>query len=587
MKDLKFIKTVFVLVLFFGGLYHVNASEECRDRPMVKIDNGVICGTYVYIPIGDNHKKKKVQKYTKIPYAETLTPENRWKAPVKKGPFKGNYLDASQECPKCPQSGDSKLIQEDCLYLNVWASADAKPGSNYPVMVFIHGGAFLFGSGGSPIFDSSYITALRKVVVVTINYRLGVLGFLVNHGKETVSGNFGLMDQKLALQWVRDNIHAFGGDKKNVTIFGESAGAMSIGFHLMMKDQSHFDAAIMESNPYSLPCMTEDEAAGLGKEFLCLMDCEDIQCLRTNTISWNSIVNIGDIIEGLAIVTYGLKGILCWKPVICDKTFDFKSQPINAIPDKPVIIGTNTNEGIMFVSLFDSALKNALAKWMKTEVEKIEKQSYDDNLEHLIDLLFREKKYKEKISAFVKKGHESKSKGIIDSIFASIITDFCFTSGNLYYDKNAVEKGSDLFAYYFTHVSSCNPIPKIPACADKVCHSAELPYVFHSFKVVNPGCYDKITKAEKALSNQMIEYWTKFATFKNPNGPIQCKNKKQGPFCWPKYQPGDQLMIDLNLKMATIKLQPDFYWFWKLIIEDVNAVKCQGQSVKSKKKPRK
>ena len=121
-------------------------------------------------------------------------------------------------------------------------------------MVFIYGGAFIYGSDADPLYDGAYTAANGNVVVVNLNYRLGALGFLagVKDKKtgEEINGNFGILDQILALEWVQENISAFGGDPEKVTIYGESAGAMSTGIHLVSpKSAADFRAAIMESNP--------------------------------------------------------------------------------------------------------------------------------------------------------------------------------------------------------------------------------------------------------------------------------------------------------------------------------------------------
>lgn len=170
-----------------------------------------------------------------IPYAAPPIGQLRWRAPAEAKPWSG-VRDATRFGPRCPQptgAGDPVAINEDCLTLNVWTPARSAD-QRLPVMVWIHGGGFRVNAGS--MFDGQAL-ARRGVVVVTINYRLGALGFLAHpalslespHG---VSGNYGLLDQIAALQWVKANIGAFGGDAANVTVFGESAGAWSTIIHL-------------------------------------------------------------------------------------------------------------------------------------------------------------------------------------------------------------------------------------------------------------------------------------------------------------------------------------------------------------------
>jgi len=183
-----------------------------------------------------------------------------------------------------------------------------------------------------------------------------------------------------------------------------------------------------------------------------------------------------------------------WKPVICDETFKFKSQPINAVPEKPLLIGSNTNEGILFVWLFEKQLANSLG----TTVEKLNKPDYQTFRKKMAALFGADAG---KIYNLAKE-HLKFLKNDFNAVFSWIITNFMFTSGNLYYDYNAAQK-NDLFVYYFTHKSSCNFVPFVPACDGKVCHIAELPYIFHTFKAFNPKCGGNISPAELKLADQM------------------------------------------------------------------------------------
>jgi carboxylesterase type B len=268
---------------------------------------------------------------------------------------------------------------------------------------------------------------------------------------------------------------------------------------------------------------------------------------------------------------------MCWRPVICDndKTFSFKSQPINAVPGKPLIIGTNKNEGVMFVAL----IEEALAKSLEMKVEDFRKMSAAD-FEKLIHLLFKDKApmihkpVKDKHHKILK-GLDRDSESFFFSLFARIITEFTFTCGNLKYDFNAAAKGSGLFAYYFTHISSCNPVPTIPQCRDYVCHSAELPYVFHTFAAFNPECTDpnnphKLKPAEYQLSRQMIGFWTGFAAGREPGSS------------WPKFasEPLMAQLFELTINpkptLAYSVAAKDLCLVWLPLVDWFNIVKCPG-----------
>jgi para-nitrobenzyl esterase len=208
------------------------ASAETTGDPLV-VEGGRIAGEW--------RANSAVRAYLGLPFAAPPVGALRWRPPQPVVPWQG-VKQAGTLPPQCMQkirsrtsvyheySGDQPR-SEDCLYLNVWAPADAI-GADLPVMVWIYGGGFQFGSSANPVYDGTAL-AQRAVVLVTLNYRVGIFGFLAHpelssESPQHVSGNYGLLDQIAALQWVRRNIRAFGGNPDNVTIFGQSAGANSV-----------------------------------------------------------------------------------------------------------------------------------------------------------------------------------------------------------------------------------------------------------------------------------------------------------------------------------------------------------------------
>ena len=189
-----------------------------------------------------------------IPYAAPPVGPLRWQLPRPAARWSG-MLDASKPGPQCMQDTGrdprvGKPTSENCLTLNVWTPPRGQRGDKRPVMVWIHGGGFVNGSGD--IYHSRSLAAKGHIVVVTVNYRLGALGFLAHPslGPPGDVGNYGLADQQAALRWVRDNIAAFGGDPRKVTIAGESAGGMSVCDHLVAPGSAGlFRAAIIQSAP--------------------------------------------------------------------------------------------------------------------------------------------------------------------------------------------------------------------------------------------------------------------------------------------------------------------------------------------------
>ncbi len=214
-----------------------------------------------------------VTTFRGIPYAAAPVGDLRWHAPEPAAPWDGARPATAfgKACPQdravsLDQAGDPGPTSEDCLTLNVWTPR-AEPGDKLPVMVWIHGGALVIGAGSQNMFDGKAL-ARRGVVVVTFNYRLGALGFFSHPALDAAAPggpvNFGLLDQIAALKWVRDNIESFGGDTKNVTIFGESAGAESV-LALYASPLAHglFQRGIAQS-AYGIPSHTRQKARTVG-----------------------------------------------------------------------------------------------------------------------------------------------------------------------------------------------------------------------------------------------------------------------------------------------------------------------------------
>ena len=208
-----------------------------------------------------------------IPFAAAPAGDLRWRAPAAPSPWSGLRTAAAfgKACPQnrevsLDQAGDPGPTSEDCLFLNVWTPR-AEPGAKLPVMVWIHGGAFIIGSGSQKLYDGAAL-ARRGVVVVTFNYRLGALGFFSHPalGNEGAGGivNFALLDQIAALRWVRDNVASFGGDPANVTAFGESAGGQSVlALFTSPMAEGLFARGIAQS-PYGIPSHTRQKARAVG-----------------------------------------------------------------------------------------------------------------------------------------------------------------------------------------------------------------------------------------------------------------------------------------------------------------------------------
>lgn len=269
------------------ALHTETASADSGGPSTIVTENGPVRGV-----VDD-----EVRSFRGIPYAAPPVGAARWMPPSAAAPWNG-LRDATAFAPHCAQNASPFGIasqSEDCLYLNVFTPAraheprkDDHPNRAAPVMVWLHPGAFMFGEG-----DDYDPRALVKddVVIVTLNYRLGVLGFMAHPAltaESGTSGNYGLQDQQAALRWVKRNIAAFGGDPSNVTIFGESAGAVSVHAHLASPQSAGlFHRAIAQSGGYNLTQPTLAAAESEGSSFATAVGCssQDSACLRAVPVS--------------------------------------------------------------------------------------------------------------------------------------------------------------------------------------------------------------------------------------------------------------------------------------------------------------
>ena len=252
-----------------------------------------------------------VNTFLGIPFAEPPTGNFRFRPPRPKRAWAPASYQAFSFSPECLQSSlytnadDGSIKDEDCLYLNIWAPVKPKDKELLPVLLWIYGGAFIHGGASKPEYIGDQLAA-RGVILVSCNYRMGALGFLVSTS-DGLYGNYGLADQKLAMMWVQEHIRNFGGDPERVTLFGESAGAMSIGLHFL--DQQYqqqrllrisprkprqwlFHAIILQSNPLGYKYRSVAVANFLGASYKDRLDCEDLRCLQSE--SADELIHVQD-----------------------------------------------------------------------------------------------------------------------------------------------------------------------------------------------------------------------------------------------------------------------------------------------------
>lgn len=452
-----------------------------------------------------------------IPFAAPPVGELRFRAPQPPDSWDG-VRDAFEYGPVNHQPADIKgtrfggidpVQSEDCLYLNVW-SPEVR-NENLPVMVWIHGGTFVTGAGSQPQFDGSYFAERGNVIMVTINYRLGPFGFMhLSSLVEGLASNQGLLDQIAALEWVQRNIAAFGGDPQRVTIFGESAGSMSIASLLAMPAaKGLFSGAIMQSGAaQTLQAQQGDDIATAFLAELGITQGGDVSLLHS--------LPAETILESAGRMSYKLSGGglgMFFQPVIDHKTLPI--DPIQAIAEGtasgiPLLIGTNRDEGNLFFREgaaggdFDQSLK-ALEQMMGT-----------GSLAELAS-------------------HYSRSwKGQ-----AEILTDVYFWSTSISLAESQAAY-APIWMYRFDGTIPGHPL------LDKAVHGAEIVYVFNNLSHV--GHFGaEVTPAMKKLAEVMQATWIAFAHQKDPS---------TAAIPWPQYKLKDRATLIFD-EVTQVVLDPE------------------------------
>jgi para-nitrobenzyl esterase len=448
-----------------------------------------------------------------IPYAAPPVGDQRWREPKPATGWTG-VRDASKFGAACMQPESTLMripgstMSEDCLYLNVWTPS-LTPTMPAPVMVFIHGGSFITGSGSQPQFDGANL-AVRGVVVVTINYRLGVFGFLAHpdltaQSPRHTSGNYGLLDQIAALHWVRDNIASFGGDARNITVFGESAGASSIGYLLVAPDaKSLFDKAILES-----PSIVFQPAPELHNEYRGLSSMEAIGLAAVGpgtadarNLTSEQLMTMADRRVQSLIGPNGT-GRTRLRPETPLNSTPFEPSPwapfadgvvIPAQPAQlytenramriPVMAGSNTNEGNLFLRHYHPTDTNSFNAWVDQAFAPCGKQ--------------------------VLALYAPPSPATSDQIHAA--ADKLLTDSIQLYNAFSIARATHGFLYRFTHVSPIGEASGMGAF-----HASELVYVFGHTHLPDEHAPNLVFKAaDHKLSDQIMTMWVHFARTGDP-----------------------------------------------------------------------
>jgi para-nitrobenzyl esterase len=494
-----------------------------------QIQNAKVAGGQLQGVVADG-----VASFKGIPFAAPPVGDFRWKAPQPAKPWTGirksdSYASGCmQDSSMVKMVGASAGVSEDCLYLNVWTAAK-NPAEKRPVMVWIHGGAFVGGMTGTPMFDGTKF-AQKGVVLVSIAYRLGVFGFMAHpelsreSGKG--SGTYGIQDMIAGLQWVKNNIAQFGGDPSRVTIFGESAGGIAVGMlSAAPPAKGLFQRAISESGGSFAPPRISNEAG---------MNVASLKLAESNGVAFLKKLGAADIKAARALPAEqiqkaaggGMGGGASFWPVadgyaIPGDPYELYQQ--GQFNDTPILVGTNSNEGGLF----------SRGPVTSADFEKQIRSGYGERANVIL-------------SAYPHATDAEASRASAD-----VFREFAFAWPTWAWARMQSQKGKGkAFVYYYDH--------RTPDSPNGANHAAEVTYVFGTF-----GSGAGAPKPEDlALSDLIRSYWINFAGAGDPNG--------SGLPQWPAFTEKNQqvLFFDTGASAKPIpnleKLKAfDAYYSWR------------------------
>jgi para-nitrobenzyl esterase len=439
-----------------------------------------------------------MRQFRGIPYAAPPVGALRWRAPRPARSWSG-VRDATRFAAHCAQPGGTFGIastSEDCLFLNVFApDRPARPLAPAPVMVWIHGGALV--TGASESYDPAPLVR-AGVVVVTINYRLGELGFLAHPALAAEnggsSGDYGLLDQQAALRWVRSNIGRFGGDAGNVTIFGESAGGLSVHSQLVSPGaRGLFDKAIVESGAYSLNQAAEATAEATGTGLATRAGCADQTAACLRSLPASTLVALGR-----TNITPNVDGRVLPRTV----QQAFTSGRFNRVP---VVEGSNHDEWALFVAATELATGQPLTA-----------AGYVPAIQATLGVPAAQAQAL--AAAYPLASFASPSLAL-----TALGTDAVFAC-NSRLSAKLLSGFVPTFQYEFNDPAAPNVFFPTASFPLRSYHAAELQYLFGSF--TSPSA---LPPASRRLSAAMVRSWTHFAATGTP--------RSSGGGAWPRYDP--------------------------------------------------
>ncbi|HEY7483095.1 MAG TPA: carboxylesterase family protein [Streptosporangiaceae bacterium] len=459
------------------------AEASGRSAPVVRVDTGALRGA----------RADGVDSFLGVPYAAPPVGDLRWRPPRPAASWHGvrDAVSYGNRCAALASTNGPESDTEDCLYLNVQRPANARPGKRLPVYFWIHGGGLVNGSSNQ--HDAGLIVRNTGIVVVTINYRLGVFGYLAHPAltrEAGQSGDYGFMDQQAALRWVHRNIGAFGGDPRQVTIGGESAGGWSVCAHLTAPgSRGLFNRAIMQSGS----CLTQTLSAGeaTGTTIATAAGCADpataAACLRGK--STTDLLQAASGASSFAMV-HGVP-TLPTAPDTAVRNGDFAKVP--------VVIGANRDEGRTFAQGFIGQTQDQYVGFVRSAFGA----NADAVLAHY---------------PWPAPGSQGADKFTPAYLVGAIFTDSGLV-GQIGGCANrrltqAFARSTRTYAYEFDHRTGPGLTP-IPGYVWGAGHAAELAYLWPGFDNGTPIA-PTFNAAERRLALDMVRYWGSFVRAGRP-----------------------------------------------------------------------
>lgn len=474
---------------------------------IVNTKNGPVAGIF-----SEDHS---VELFAGIPFAKPPVGELRWKEPQDVENWENIFV-ADHFAPKAMQPAGSKIfntllnayihskpdrsdkapVSEDCLYLNVWRPEGTKAGDNLPVLVYVHGGSLTSGCSWAESYDGENLSK-EGIIFVTIAYRTGIFGFfaseeLIEESPNNTTGNYGLLDQIKALEWVHKNIDAFGGDENNVTIAGESAGSSSVNALCCSPlTKGLFRRAIGESSSLTVPVPPHSfrllsDSIEISNKTLKEFNCESVSELRK--IPAEKLIKTKHLFNAMTTDSYAMP----------QYPWELYQQGLNH--EEALLNGFNAREGFVF-TFFSKITKKNLTK------------------------LLEDSPYVTDVSGLAN-ARPLKNNKEVKKFYTDVFSAVCFTYPHYSWSKAVTQQGRPVYEYFFSKENRCKGTN----------HSGEIPYAYGNL-VHNKNYKDH----DFELQDIMKQYWLNFIKYGDPNG--------EGLPQWKTVKESDGLVLELGTEV--------------------------------------